>query len=434
VRQFAAAVTLLGAFFATAAVPSPLLEFLQQRWGFPTGLLTFAFGVYALSLLATLFLAGSLSDRVGRRPVLLAACLLQAAVCIVFLTAGSVWVIVGARVLQGVATGLASSCLSAVVTETAPAGRERLAAAASGSAPLAGLTAGAVAAGLAEEWTSWPVAYVFAPLLAVFAGAALLSRVMPETAFRRAAPTAPGRWHLLAGIRASVRREFVTGIPTAVATWSLGGLYLALAPAIVQHAFGLNGTSIGGIAIGLLTGAGAVVPVAVRAVPARTVAIAANLAMLTGVAAALAAVAVHSIALFLLASLVSGTGFGAGFSSWIRLLMPGAAPAERARLYTAFYLVNYLAFGLPALVAGEVIGLAGLKPTVLAYGVLTMTAAAAGLRNEISQTRSQRSARHQAQPAPALGAMQDATRADYCHRRRLRYRARSREALRAPGR
>ena len=68
-RQFAAAVTLLGVFFATAAVPSPLLEFLQRRRGFPAGLVTFAFGVYALSLLATLLLAGPLSDRVGRRPV-----------------------------------------------------------------------------------------------------------------------------------------------------------------------------------------------------------------------------------------------------------------------------------------------------------------------------------------------------------------------------
>jgi hypothetical protein len=40
-------------------------------------------------------------------------------------------------------------------------------------------------------------------------------------------------------------------------------------PAIVGQAFGLNGASIGGVAIGLLTGAGAIVPCAARAVPAR---------------------------------------------------------------------------------------------------------------------------------------------------------------------
>jgi MFS family permease len=183
-----------------------------------------------------------------------------------------------------------------------------------------------------------------------------------------------------------------------VATWSLGGLYLALAPAIVAQAFGLNGTSIGGAAIGLLAGAGAIIPAAARAVPARALAVAANLAMLTmltGIAAALAAIEVRGIVLFLAASAVGGAGFGAGFSSWLRLLIPDVAPAERTRFYSAFYLVNYLAFGLPALVAGEVIGAVGLDTTVLAYGALAMTAAVAGLRNEISMGRLKRNAQRE---------------------------------------
>jgi hypothetical protein len=98
---------------------------------------------------------------------------------------------------------------------------------ATGSAPLAGLTIGAVAAGLVGAWTAHPLAWMFFPLLLIFAAAAVFSRLMPETA--------PGR----------------------------------ASPAIVGQAFGLNGASIGGVAIGLLTGAGAIVPGAARAVPAR---------------------------------------------------------------------------------------------------------------------------------------------------------------------
>jgi len=214
---------------------------------------------------------------------------------------------------------------------------------------------------------------MFFPLLLIF-----------ETAPGRASAAPSVGLHPQAGIPGAVRREFWSGVPMAVATWSLGGLYLALAPAIVRQAFGLNGASIDGVAIGLLTGAGAIVPGAARAVPARAVAVAANLAMLTGVAAALAAIELRSIALFLAASAVGGAGFGAGFSSWIRLMIPDVAPAERTRFYSAFYLVNYLAFGLPALVAGELIDAVGLDTTVLAYGALAMTAAVAGLRNEIS--------------------------------------------------
>jgi MFS family permease len=48
------------------------------------------FGVYAVAVLTALLTVGSLSDHVGRRPVLLTAVALQAATLIVFVTAGGV--------------------------------------------------------------------------------------------------------------------------------------------------------------------------------------------------------------------------------------------------------------------------------------------------------------------------------------------------------
>jgi MFS family permease len=50
---------------------------------------------------------GSLSDHVGRRPVLLTAVALQAATLIVFVTAGGVPELLVARIVQGLATGAA---------------------------------------------------------------------------------------------------------------------------------------------------------------------------------------------------------------------------------------------------------------------------------------------------------------------------------------
>jgi hypothetical protein len=105
----------------------------------------------------------------------------------------------------------------------------------------------------------------------------------------------------------------------------------------VQQAFGRTGNSIGGIAIGLLTDAGAIVPGAVRKIPARRVGIAACLAMLAGITPALTAIALHSIGTFSHRLRGRRKRFRAGFSSWIRLLIPGVPPAERTRLYPAFY-------------------------------------------------------------------------------------------------
>src|ERR1700712_5510796 len=53
--------------------PSPLFVLYQQQWGFPPWLLTVAFAIYAVTLLITLLIAGSLSDHIGRRPGLIGA-------------------------------------------------------------------------------------------------------------------------------------------------------------------------------------------------------------------------------------------------------------------------------------------------------------------------------------------------------------------------
>ena len=50
-----------------------------MEWGFPVWLLTIAFAIYAIALLAALLIAGSLSDYIGRRPVLIGALAVEAA-------------------------------------------------------------------------------------------------------------------------------------------------------------------------------------------------------------------------------------------------------------------------------------------------------------------------------------------------------------------
>jgi MFS family permease len=49
----------------------------EHRWGFDAGALTFAFAIYAIALPPALLVLGSLSDHIGRRPVLNGALLTQ---------------------------------------------------------------------------------------------------------------------------------------------------------------------------------------------------------------------------------------------------------------------------------------------------------------------------------------------------------------------
>ena len=58
---------------ASSSAPTPLYATYQAQWGFSDVTITVIFGVYAVAVLLSLLVFGSLSDHVGRRPVLLAA-------------------------------------------------------------------------------------------------------------------------------------------------------------------------------------------------------------------------------------------------------------------------------------------------------------------------------------------------------------------------
>ena len=78
------------------------------------------FGVYAVAVLVSLLVFGSLSDHVGRRPLLLAALGSQVLVMLIFAFAGNLDVLLAARVLQGLATGAALGAIGAGLVDLHP--------------------------------------------------------------------------------------------------------------------------------------------------------------------------------------------------------------------------------------------------------------------------------------------------------------------------
>src|SRR6202012_2809189 len=76
---FVGAALAFAALYLAAGAPTPLLVVFERQWGFPASVLTIAFAAYSLGLLAALLVVGSLSDPLGRRPVLVVALLVELA-------------------------------------------------------------------------------------------------------------------------------------------------------------------------------------------------------------------------------------------------------------------------------------------------------------------------------------------------------------------
>src|SRR6204780_594576 len=113
--SFVAMAAAFAAFFIAAGAPTPLLPIYEAKWNFPASMVTVAFGVYAIALLLTLLIVGSLSDHIGRRPLLIGALALELVSMLVFLVSPSISWIIAARILQGVATAAATTSFTAAI-------------------------------------------------------------------------------------------------------------------------------------------------------------------------------------------------------------------------------------------------------------------------------------------------------------------------------
>jgi MFS family permease len=119
-RSLRIAGVLVGLALFAAGVPSPLYGIYRDLWGFSDLVLTLVYAVYAFGVLATLILAGRLSDEVGRRPVLLASLGALLGATVLFILADSVAWLFAARALQGLATGVLLSAASAALLDLHP--------------------------------------------------------------------------------------------------------------------------------------------------------------------------------------------------------------------------------------------------------------------------------------------------------------------------
>src|SRR5256885_13976502 len=103
----------------------PILPFYAQRFG-ASGLAYGAvLGIYSFMQFVATALLGKLSDRIGRRPLLLATMLFNAVGYVLFAFAGSYWLLFLSRVISGVAGGNISVAQAYMADITTPAERSR---------------------------------------------------------------------------------------------------------------------------------------------------------------------------------------------------------------------------------------------------------------------------------------------------------------------
>ena len=374
---FAGFATTLVALYLGSGAPTPLLLDWQQEWGFADSVLTIAFASYAFSFLVALLVSGSLSDHLGRRPVIIGLLALSLGSVVMFAVGPSIEWIIAARTLAGLTTGAVTAAYTAALVELAPPGA-RTGPVIAAAAPVGGLGLGALLGGIAVElWGHDGDVILYSAIGVMLVLGIVIAVLAPETTTR-----VPGVWRSLVPrvvVPRPARGFFVRMLPALVAAWATGSLFLALVPTVVHEVLGLESGFINGAtssihAFGVCVGSVAFgrvrVPVALRLGSA---------GLVLGVGLVVVGIATAGLALIVVGGVIEGLAFGAAFGAIFRGIAPLAPEHERAGTFAAVYVGAYLALGIPAVIAGQLIAPIGLLPTVLGWAVLIVVLAAIGL-------------------------------------------------------
>jgi MFS family permease len=371
-------------FLAGSSAPTPLYALYQAEWGFTPITITVVFGIYALAVLCALLVFGSLSDYVGRRPVLFVATLLQAGAMWLFAHAQGVQELIAARVVQGLATGGAASAVGAGMLDIDRAKGTI----ANAVGPMLGTATGGITSGVLVQYLPAPTVLVYAVFGAIFVVQAIGVLLMPESVQRRAGGFASLKPHF--GLPPEIRRPMLLATPALIGTWALVGFYGSLGPTLLRRMAHSSSLALGGLALFVLAGSAAATVFVTRQRSPTSLITWGMASLFIGTGLTLWAIPLESLGLFFFACVVAGAGFGAGFQGAIRSVLALASPFERAGVLSTLYVVAYLAMGLPAVLGGvrAVYG-GGVVGTAREYALCVMGLAALALIGALRQRSAQ---------------------------------------------
>ncbi|MGW1561906.1 MFS transporter [Streptomyces sp. NPDC002144] len=331
-------------------LPIPLYAFWAPQMGFGPFTTTLVFAVYALGTVLALMVFASLSDRVGRRPLLAAALLAAAASTALFLVAHNVGALLGARFLCGLSTGVFTATATAALGELAGAEHDRRASTVSTVANMGGLGLGTVAAGLFAQYGVDPTHLVFWAYLAALGPALLAVIVTPETVTARQRLALSVRRPAIPDQR-TARTEFLQAATAVLAAFAVAGLFSSLVPSFLREQLHVHNVAAVGAQVGLLF---IVALIAQVAAPERWISgrWPVSAFLIAGVAVFETGLWTRSLSTFAAGTLLAGAGIGLAFRRGIGVTQRLADPRRRADLLSTYFLFAYTGTIVPTLALG----------------------------------------------------------------------------------
>lgn len=353
-RGFWVVVAAFTTLMAFTTLPTPLYPLYQQLDGFPTFVITLIFAAYGLGVMVGLYLAGHVSDYLGRRRVLLAATVVELVSAVMFVLLHDTASLLVARLLCGLGIGAVTATATAHLAELHATGRPgsdgRFAATVAGAVNTGGLALGPLAAGLLTQFLPHPLTLPYAVWVVLLAGAFGALLLAPETV-ERPHPR-PAYRPQRVSVEPAARRHFSAAAVAAAAAFSVLGVFTSLTASFVGGTLGQHSRLLTGSIVFGVIGASTVSQVALgrREVPERLRA--GMAAMSVGLVLVAAGAWATSLPVFVVAGVLSGAGVGLVFNVAITTAATVSSPEHRGETLAGMFLAAYAGITVPVVAAG----------------------------------------------------------------------------------
>lgn len=357
---------------------TPLFPIYRERFGMSTADTTLLFATYAAFLLPSLLLVGPLSDRIGRKTLILPTLILMLAASLLFAFAPGALLLFAARAIQGLAMGgFLGACTALLVDLAGESGGKRAMLLASFTTMVGfGLgpgLAGAVAQYAGGNPISTPfLVYAALVLTALFAAASVAETVIDKK---------PARLQISVGVPQDSRAPFLGFVaPAGFIFFALNGTVIALIPQFAVETLGLKNLAVAGGSILMLMLAGGLAQVAARKADLLRITrwgLALTVVGAFVIIAAAAAPARYSWLVLLAGMIVEGVGNGWTFKGSLALAGQVAPPEARARVISSYYIAAYAGFSIPVFSVGLISAYLELTGALLSLAIVLSIAATA---------------------------------------------------------
>ena len=371
-------------------LPTPMYGLLEQRDDFGTAMVTVVFAAYGVGVIAGLFLAGHLSDYLGRRRMVLIAAVLQIVAAVIFLTIHGVAALLVARFVCGFGIGVLTAAATAYLGElrsvAKPGESGTFASTVATVVNTGGLALGPLFAGLMMQVLPEPLVIPFLVLLiamVVGVGAVL---TVPETVKVPRAQWPPYRPQRVY-VDEEAKPIFRAAAVASAAAFSVLGFFTSLTGHLVSGTMGYRSPLlIGAIVFGAM-GMSSLVQVLLAKVPRRTRLIVGQWMFAAGLVLVAVGGAVPSLAAFIVGGILSGGGVGLVFQASIATAVGLAIPEHRGGTLAGMFLAAYVGITVPVVVLGIAISIFPAQETVVVFAAIVLITVLVATRPMVRATR-----------------------------------------------